>query len=104
MITAVQYTPFIARYREILADELVQNADCIHKTGELANLTKLFLLAFAGYLHVHAPYIIMVVTDLYQPALGLFVYNDKREETIGIGFLKTYGITSNDFCFKKNLV
>ena len=49
MVTAVQYTPFIARYREILADELVQNADCIHKTGEIVNLTKLALFVFPGY-------------------------------------------------------
>ena len=32
IVTAVQYAPFIARYREILADELVQNVDCINQT------------------------------------------------------------------------
>ena len=34
IVTALQYTPFVARYREILADELVQNADSINQTGK----------------------------------------------------------------------
>ncbi|XP_028407127.1 nephrocystin-1-like isoform X2 [Dendronephthya gigantea] len=33
LVTAVQYVPFIALYREILADELVQNIDSIPQTN-----------------------------------------------------------------------
>jgi hypothetical protein len=40
VVTAVQYAPFIARYREILADELVQNVDCINPTGTCCSLRK----------------------------------------------------------------
>ena len=34
-MTCVQYTPFVARYREIMAEQLVQNPDNMTKTGNL---------------------------------------------------------------------